>query len=99
MPADAERRHGRGCDGAARVTGHPGEDAPVAARSAGLESYFATEESAREAELAAARPAFEHAEYADRLGRLRLAMSEAGIDVILLSHPESMCWLHGYTAR
>jgi len=66
---------------------------------AGLQSYFASEERAREAELAGARPAFDHAEYADRLGRLRLAMSEAGLDVVLLSRPESMCWLHGYTAR
>ena len=65
----------------------------------GLQSYFASEERAREAELAAARPAFEHAEYADRLGRLRRAMSEAGMDVVLLTRPESMCWLHGYTAR
>jgi Xaa-Pro aminopeptidase len=49
--------------------------------------------------LADARPAFEHSEYADRLDRLRRAMSEAGVDVVLLSRPESMCWLHGYTAR
>lgn len=66
---------------------------------AGLQSYFASEEIAREAELAGARPAFEHAEYAGRLVRLRRAMSEAGVDVVLLSRPESMCWLHGYTAR
>lgn len=66
---------------------------------ADLQSYFASEERAREAELADASPAFEHAEYADRLDRLRRAMSEAGVDVVLLSRPESMCWLHGYTAR
>jgi Xaa-Pro dipeptidase len=66
---------------------------------AGLQSYFASEQEAREAELAEARPAFEPAEYAGRLGRLRRAMSEAGVDVVLLSRPESMCWLHGYTAR
>ena len=64
-----------------------------------LLSYFAADEKAREAELAAARPAFEAAEYAVRLDRLRRAMSEAGVDVVLLSRPESMCWLHGYTAR
>jgi Xaa-Pro aminopeptidase len=53
----------------------------------------------REAELAAASPAFDRAEYAGRLHRLRQAMSEAGVDVVFLSRPESMCWLHGYTAR
>jgi Xaa-Pro dipeptidase len=66
---------------------------------ADLRSYFAGEENAGEAELADARPAFEHAEYADRLDRHRRAMSEAGVDVALLSRPESMCWLHGYAAR
>jgi hypothetical protein len=58
---------------------------------AGLQSYFASEQRAREAELADARPAFEPAEYAGRLDRLRRAMSEAGVDVVLLSRPESMC--------
>ena len=66
---------------------------------ADLEGYFASEQEAREAELAEARPAFEPDEYAGRLNRLRRAMSEAGVDVVLLSRPESKCWLHGYTAR
>ena len=66
---------------------------------ADLRSYFAAEERAREIELADARPAFARAEYERRLDRLRRAMSEAGVDVVLLSRPESMCWLHGYTAR
>ena len=66
---------------------------------ADLQRYFAGEEKAREAELAAARPAFEPAEYADRLDRLRRAMGEADVEVVLLTRPESMCWLHGYTAR
>jgi Creatinase/Prolidase N-terminal domain len=66
---------------------------------AGLQSYFAAEERGERRKLADARPAFEHAEYADRLDRLRRAVSEAGVDVVLLSRPESMCWLHGYTAR
>ena len=52
---------------------------------ADLQSYFASEERAREAELADASPAFERAEYAERLDRLRRAMSEAGVDVVLLS--------------
>ena len=51
---------------------------------ADLRAYFATEEMAREAELADARPAFEPAEYAGRLDRLRRAMSGAGVDVVLL---------------
>src|SRR3974390_11809 len=54
---------------------------------ADLQSYFAAEDRAREAELADARPALDHAEYADRPGRLRRAMSEAGTDVVLLSRP------------
>jgi len=62
---------------------------------ADLRSYFAAEERAREIELADARPAFERAEYGRRLDRLCRAMSEAGGDVVLLSRPESMCWLHG----
>jgi Xaa-Pro dipeptidase len=66
---------------------------------ADLRSYFSSEDRAREAELADARPAFAHAEYADRLDRLRWAMGAAGVDVVLMSRPESMCWLHGYTAR
>ena len=66
---------------------------------AGLQSYLASEERAREGKLADARPVFDPAEHADRLGRLRRAMSEAGVDVVFLSWPESMCWLHGYTAR
>ncbi|HLQ52702.1 MAG TPA: M24 family metallopeptidase, partial [Streptosporangiaceae bacterium] len=65
----------------------------------GLQDYLASDERAREAGLADARPAFEPAEYAGRLDRLRRAMSEAGVDVVLLTRPESMCWLHGYTAR
>jgi hypothetical protein len=66
---------------------------------ADLQTYLASNERAREIELADARPAFEPAEYVGRLDRLRRAMSEAGVDVVLLTRPESMCWLHGYTAR
>ena len=66
---------------------------------AGLQTYLASDERAREVELADASPAFEPAEYAGRLDRLRRAMSETGVDVVLLTRPESMCWLHGYTAR
>src|ERR1700686_1715650 len=64
-----------------------------------LRTYFATEERAREADLPEPIAALEPSEYTDRLDRLRRGMSGAGVDVVLLSRPESMCWLHGYTAR
>lgn len=38
-------------------------------------------------------------EYAGRLQRLRAAMEETGIDMVLLSSPEAMYWLHGYALR
>src|SRR5690625_3043453 len=38
-------------------------------------------------------------EYADRLSRLRAAMSADGIDVLLLSSPEAQCWIHGLSLR
>jgi Xaa-Pro aminopeptidase len=43
--------------------------------------------------------AFGAVEYAARLGKLRAAMSAAAVDLVLLSSPESQCWLHGYQAR
>ena len=42
---------------------------------------------------------FETAEYRQRHERLRRAMAAAEIDLLLLSRPESMCWLTGYSAR
>jgi Xaa-Pro aminopeptidase len=42
---------------------------------------------------------FTRAEYAERLARLRAAMAERELDVLLVSSPEGMCWLHGYRAR
>ncbi len=44
-------------------------------------------------------PAFDAAEYADRLLRLRAAMAESRIDLLLVTSPDGMCWLHGYQAR
>jgi Xaa-Pro dipeptidase len=38
-------------------------------------------------------------EYRDRLTRLRESMAAAGIDLLLLTSPEAMCWLHGYRSR
>jgi Xaa-Pro aminopeptidase len=43
--------------------------------------------------------AFTEDEYKSRLEKLRAAMDEEKIDVVLLSSPESQCWLHGYQAR
>lgn len=42
---------------------------------------------------------FERAEYDARLARLRRRMADDGIDVLILSAPDAMCWLHGYSAR
>ncbi|WP_371140948.1 M24 family metallopeptidase [Burkholderia cepacia] len=43
--------------------------------------------------------AFTDDEYASRLAKLRMAMERQRIDMVLLSSPESQCWLHGYQAR
>jgi Xaa-Pro aminopeptidase len=43
--------------------------------------------------------AFGSDEYADRLRRLRGAMAEADLDMLVVSAPDAMCWLHGYQAR
>ncbi len=43
--------------------------------------------------------AFDDAEYARRRDRLRSAMADTGLDLVLLASPESQCWLHGYQAR
>src|SRR5262245_50857682 len=42
---------------------------------------------------------FPHDEYAVRLGKLRSMMAASGIDVLLVSSPEAICWLHGYRSR
>ena len=54
---------------------------------------------AREREIAQRALPFPAEEYAERLRRLRAALTEAGIDTLLLSRPESICWLTGYAAR
>ena len=51
---------------------------------------------AREREIAQRVLPFPAEEYAERLRRLRAALTEAGIDTLLLSRPESMYWLSGY---
>lgn len=40
--------------------------------------------------------AFPETEYRERLRRTRAVMAEQGIDLLLCSHPASMCWLSGY---
>lgn len=45
------------------------------------------------------QPPFTREEYARRLERTRAAMAAAGLDLLLVSSPEGMCWLHGYAAR
>ena len=42
---------------------------------------------------------FTEAEYRDRLTRLRRRMATDRLDVLLLTAPDTMCWLHGYTNR
>lgn len=42
--------------------------------------------------------AFTPEEYADRLRRLRALMAQNGIDMLWLTTPEHVCWLHGYFA-
>jgi Xaa-Pro aminopeptidase len=55
----------------------------------------------QEAQIAAREPdlAFAPSEYAGRLTRLRSAMDAAKVDVLIVSAPDAMCWLHGYQAR
>ncbi len=38
-------------------------------------------------------------EYRSRLERLRARMAAERLDVLLVSSPEAMCWLHGYRSR
>jgi Xaa-Pro aminopeptidase len=43
--------------------------------------------------------AFSREEYAARLERLRARMSADGLDLLILTAPDAMCWLHGYASR
>ena len=56
----------------------------------------------RETERLAQRPAslpFDRGEYASRLRRLRGQMSADGIELLVITAPDAMCWLHGYSSR
>lgn len=50
-------------------------------------------------EQSPADPAFDSAEYALRAERLRRAMEAENLDMLLLSAPDAMCWVTGYTLR
>ena len=43
--------------------------------------------------------AFPPEEYESRLCKLRTRMAAAAIDLLLVSSPEGICWLHGYRSR
>ena len=43
-------------------------------------------------------PAFSKTEYDDRLARVRLAMSERGLDLMVIGDPANINWLTGYDA-
>lgn len=61
-------------------------------------SEFLTESaSARDADRT--EVAFPPEEYAARLTKLREAMARDRLDTVILSSPESMCWLHGLALR
>lgn len=47
--------------------------------------------------LAEARLAFSRAEYADRLARCRSALTERGLSALLVTAPENICYLTGFT--
>jgi Xaa-Pro aminopeptidase len=42
---------------------------------------------------------FSAEEYADRQARLREGMATAGVDVTIVTAPDTMAWLHGYRSR
>lgn len=42
---------------------------------------------------------FDSAEYDRRLGLLRETMRTAGVDIAVITAPDTMAWLHGYRAR
>jgi Xaa-Pro aminopeptidase len=65
--------------------------------AAAVAAFLAEGEAVRNA--AEPEYAFTREEYAARLAKLRAAMAEDGVDTVLLSSPESMCWLHGLALR
>ena len=62
-----------------------------------VKAYIAEQEA-----LLADRPVslpFTAGEYRGRLARLRDRMAASRIDTVLLTAPDTMCWLHGFTSR
>ena len=59
---------------------------------------FVTAETERLEQRDASLP-FEREEYALRLDILRTHMERDGVDVLVLTSPEAMCWLTGYQSR
>lgn len=57
--------------------------------------------AAEYAQLDAREPdySFTPEEYADRLAKLRKEAATQGIETLVLSAPDSICWLHGYESR
>ena len=43
-------------------------------------------------------PVFSHQEYSERLLRVRQEMVERGIDLLYVTQPSNMCYMHGYAA-
>ena len=43
-------------------------------------------------------PVFSHEEYSDRLQRARQEMVKRGIDLLYVTQPSNMCYMHGYAA-
>ena len=62
-----------------------------------IRSFIRSEE-----ERAASEPArlpFSAEEYESRRVRLQRQMTEAGIEVLVITSPDTMCWLTGYASR
>ncbi len=62
-----------------------------------LREFIAATYAEQEAEPG--RHAFDRAEYEDRRRRLQRAAAGAGLDLLVLSSPVAMCWLHGDQSR
>lgn len=77
---------------------HSGETGDEAAGYPQGIGRFIAEEIQRTEELEP-ELAFEPSEYRDRLSRLRQAMVEAKIDILVITAPDATAWLHGLMPR
>src|SRR5690554_4098974 len=71
--------------------------AEIAGYPSGIGEFIAGE-LRRAAEIDSELP-FEESEYRSRLGRLRKAMVDADLEVLIITAPDATAWLHGFTAR